>query len=203
MSARNDRSPVRTRIRLFTAAVILLIVAGAWWYAWQGVHSVGPSPQAVHTGLDAPPPDTRQTEEPLPIVLYIPANGALVAQTIALKRHSEPQLHAREVVAAVLGHQRSVLLPVLKELRLHSLYLSEAGTVFLNLTAKQPSQTEIRSSAWDELLALYALVNTIMQNVPEVKQVHFLKDGMEVQTLAGHMDLTRSYVRRTDLIRQE
>jgi hypothetical protein len=185
------------------AAIVALFVAGGSWYAWQRLHSVDTLPQAVPPGPDATPTDTRQTEEPLPVVLYIPANGVLVAQTIAMKRHSEPQLHARDVVAAVLGNQRSVLLPVLKELRLHSLYLGEAGTVFLNLSASQPSQTEIRASAWDELLALYAIVNTIMQNVPEVKQVHFLKDGREVLTLAGHMDLTRSFVRRTDLIRPE
>jgi hypothetical protein len=120
-----------------------------------------------------------------------------------MKRHSEPQLQARDAAAAVLGDQRSVLSPALGILRIHSLYLSEAGTVFLNLTASQPNQAEIRASAWDELLAVYALVNTIMQNVPEVKQVRFLKDGREVQTLAGHLDLTRSFVRRTDLIRHE
>jgi hypothetical protein len=183
-----------------TAVIAALIVVAASWYAWQSMRSVDSSPTAALTSPDAAPTDTRQAEEPLPAVVYIPSNGVLVAQTIGLKSHPEPQLHAREVVDAVLGSQASSLFPVLKAIRLHSLYLSEAGTAYLNVIA---SQTEIRASAWDELLAVYALVNTIMQNVPEVKQVRFLKDGREAQTLAGHLDLTRSFVRRTDLIQQE
>jgi hypothetical protein len=43
----------------------------------------------------------------------------------------------------------------------------------------------------------------LVQNVPEVRQVRFLVDGREVQTLAGHIDLSRSFGKRTDLVKTE
>ena len=53
------------------------------------------------------------------------------------------------------------------------------------------------------LLALYAVVNTVTHNVPEVRQVRVLLDGREAQTLAGHADLSRSFAKRADLVRVE
>jgi len=41
----------------------------------------------------------------------------------------------------------------------------------------------------DEALAVYAIVNAIAVNMPEVTAVQILVDGKEVDTLAGHVDL--------------
>jgi glutamate-1-semialdehyde aminotransferase len=91
--------------------------------------------------------------------------------------------------------------PVLRELRLRALYLDASWTATVDLAAASPNQNEIRASAEEELLAVYALVNTLTQNFPEVRQVRILMDGREAQTLAGHIDLTRAYVKRTDLVK--
>jgi hypothetical protein len=60
----------------------------------------------------------------------------------------------------------------------------------------------VRASAWEEQLAIYALVNTLLQNFEEIKQVVLLLDGGEAQTLAGHMDLSRTFTKRMDLVKQ-
>jgi hypothetical protein len=60
----------------------------------------------------------------------------------------------------------------------------------------------VRASAWEEQLAIYALVNTLLQNFEEIKQVVLLLDGGEAQTLAGHMDLSRTFAKRMDLVKQ-
>jgi hypothetical protein len=41
-----------------------------------------------------------------------------------------------------------------------------------------------------------------MQNFDEIKQVRFLLNGKEAQTLAGHVDLSRTFTKRMDLVRQ-
>ncbi len=84
-----------------------------------------------------------------------------------------------------------------------------------NMTQTLPPQTKLRSLFVDfneavayldfteslveysaggstgEILSVYSLSNTIIDNFPEVKQIKILISGEEKQTLDGHIDLTR------------
>ena len=42
-----------------------------------------------------------------------------------------------------------------------------------------------------EMLAVYSLVDTVVINFPQIRQVSFLVEGQPVQTLRGHLDLSR------------
>jgi len=44
-----------------------------------------------------------------------------------------------------------------------------------------------------EYLAVYSVVDSVAANVPAVKKIKFLIQGQEVDTLAGHADLTQVY----------
>jgi hypothetical protein len=56
------------------------------------------------------------------------------------------------------------------------------------LCAAQPSGIE------PETLTLESMMATLHANLPAVTQVHFLVDGQPKETLAGHADLTRTYM---------
>jgi hypothetical protein len=56
------------------------------------------------------------------------------------------------------------------------------------LAAAQPSGIE------PETLTLLSMMETLHANLPTVTQVHFLVDGRPRDTLAGHADLTRTYM---------
>lgn len=56
------------------------------------------------------------------------------------------------------------------------------------LAAAQPSGIE------PETLTLLSMMATLHANIPSIAQVHFLVDGQTHDTLAGHADLTRTYV---------
>jgi hypothetical protein len=56
------------------------------------------------------------------------------------------------------------------------------------LAAAQPSGIE------PETLTLLSMMATLHANIPTIAQVHFLVDGQARDTLAGHADLTRTYV---------
>ncbi len=45
-----------------------------------------------------------------------------------------------------------------------------------------------------ETLTLLSMIATLHANLPAVTQVHFLVDGEPRATLAGHADLTRTYL---------
>jgi germination protein M len=52
---------------------------------------------------------------------------------------------------------------------------------------------EIRSGHWGgstgEILTVYSIVNTLAE-LPEIEMVRFLIEGEEIETLAGHLDLS-------------
>lgn len=56
------------------------------------------------------------------------------------------------------------------------------------LAAAQPSGIE------PETLTLLAMMATLHANLPSITEVHFLVDGQPKDTLAGHADLTRTYL---------
>lgn len=56
------------------------------------------------------------------------------------------------------------------------------------LAASQPSGIE------PETLTLLAMMATLHANIPSISQVHFLVDGHSATTLAGHADLTQTYL---------
>jgi hypothetical protein len=157
-----------------------------------------PEPAATQETQQSAP--VARPDEPFTATLYQPAEGRLISGAATVKRQPDVQLQAREIVAAVLAGAQS---GVLMELRLRALYLDETGTAYADLSPASPAQKELKTSVEGELLAVYALVNSLTQNIPEVRQVRFLLDGREAQTLAGHIDLSRSFVKRTDLVKQQ
>ena len=56
------------------------------------------------------------------------------------------------------------------------------------LAAAQPSGIE------PETLTLLSMMATLHANLPAVTEVHFLVDGQARETLAGHADMTRTYL---------
>jgi len=200
MSERSDRSIPGRGPLVITLMAIVLIVAGGGGYLW---FRLAGAPQAVSTvqqeGQTTAP--AARPDEPFMATLFFPGDDALGTAVVAVRRHPEVQLQAREAVSALLAADQGMRSPVLKELRLRALYLDASGTATVDISASSPNQKEIRASVEDELLAVYALANTLIQNFPEVRQVRFLMDGREAQTLAGHIDLSRAYVKRMDLVK--
>ena len=194
MSERNDRRLPGTGALLAVTVVIGLLLASGivfWWKTPARPPSeAAPAPAA--TGI--------LTEEPAAVMLVLPSEGGLVETAAQVERRPDARSRAYAVVASLLSDERADRGPVLANVGLRELYLDPAGTAYLDLASRQ--KEGIRSSAWEELLAVQALVNTVMQNVEEIKQVRILIDGKPAQTLSGHIDLTRSYAKRTDLVKR-
>jgi hypothetical protein len=50
---------------------------------------------------------------------------------------------------------------------------------------------DLPSGSAAEMTAVYAVIDTIAVNVPQVRKVLFLKEGLPVDTMKGHLDLRR------------
>lgn len=175
-------------------ALVAVLSAGAllWW-------RMRASPPAT-SAVQQPAAVTFRLNEPLVITLSVPVDGLLAAVQAQVTRQPDTQSLAREALAALFADPIGSQAPVLKDLRLRGVYLDAAGTGYIDLAPVE--QREVRASVWEELIALYAMVNTLTQNFEEIRQVRFLVDGREVQTLAGHIELSRKFTKRMDLVKQ-
>ena len=144
---------------------------------------------------------TFPTDEPLRIMMYCPSGGMLAAESAGVRRQPDTPSQARETVSALLASPCVVRARVLNALRLNALYLDSSGAAYVDLSATAPGG-DGKGSAWDEILAVYSIVNTLTQNFEDIKQVHILVDGKEAQTLAGHIDMSPFFSRRMDLVKQ-
>lgn len=199
MSERIDRRIKDSRSLIWLLVAIFAVAAAAGGVVWLRLSAPDPQ-QNQMTQASSSPAQPVRADEPLAITLYYPADGALATGTATVKRLPDPQAQAREALDAALADQRMMQTAVFRELRIKELFLDASGTAYVDLSPVQ--QNGVTASAWEEFLAIYSMVNTLTQNFEEIKAVRFLLQGKEAQTLAGHIDLSRKFDKRMDLVKQ-
>lgn len=195
---RGISSGLLLRVVIVVCAVALGAGISLWWFKSDPSSGGAPKPEAP---VQTPRTQAALRDEALNVTLssYYPSDGLLAMGYIAVKRQSDIQTQAREAIRSLVSDQRSSRTALLRDLVLRELYLDASGTAYLDLVPGQ--QKDLAASMQEELLVIYAMVNTLMQNFEEIKQVSLLVDGKEAQTLAGHIDLSRKFTKRMDLVK--
>lgn len=120
------------------------------------------------------------------------SDGTLVPVTIELPLSSDPTLCAKELLNTLLAG------PVDPEARtlppdaaLLAFYILPDGTAVADFS--EALATSIPSGIQSEQLAVDSITRTLEANVPQVQRLRILIHGQEVDTLAGHLDLTQTF----------
>jgi spore germination protein GerM len=119
--------------------------------------------------------------------------SSLAPLTVELALSSDPVLRAKQVLNTLLAG------PVDSELRtlpadgvLLAFYLLPDGTAVADFS--EALATSMPSGIQSEQLAVDSIARTLEANVPRVKRLKILIHGQELDTLAGHVDLTQIFV---------
>ncbi len=136
------------------------------------------------------------TEPRVKAKLYWASNaddGSLAPVSIDLPLSTEPALRAKQVLNTLLAG------PVDTELRtlppdavLLAFYLLPDGTGVADFS--ESLAISIPSGIESEQLAVDSITRTLAANVPQILRLKILIHGQEVETLAGHLDLTELFV---------
>jgi hypothetical protein len=117
---------------------------------------------------------------------------SLVPVTVELPLSSDPVLRAKQILNTLLAG------PVDPEARtlppdaaLLAFYLLPDGTGVADFS--EALATSIPSGIQSEQLAVDSIIRTLEANVPQVQRLKILIHGQEVETLAGHLDLTQTF----------
>jgi germination protein M len=129
------------------------------------------------------------------VTLYFPSldEGKLLPESRSITWAESDSDRVRQVVLGLAegSHQgQSHVLPPSTSVR--GVFLASDGTAYVDLSSDVLS--DFAPGIRTESLAIYSIVNSITANIPSVKQVQFLIQGQQVETLDGHADLTSAYV---------
>ena len=123
-------------------------------------------------------------------------DAALVPVTVELPLSNDPVMRSKQVLNTLLAG------PVDAELRtlppdalLLAFYILPDGTAIADFS--EALATSIPSGIASEQLAVNSITRTLEANVPQVQRLKILIHGQEVETLAGHLDLTGTFVVNT------
>lgn len=112
----------------------------------------------------------------------------LIAEERDLLRAEDVISFAKVIVTALSDGPRQELMRTLPpETVLRALFIDQNKTAYVDFNESLKENHPGGSQA--EILTIYAIVNSLVLNIPEIETVKFLFDGRESMTLCGHMDL--------------
>jgi len=127
------------------------------------------------------------------VTLYFPsaAGDTLTTESREILDTIRPAERGTQVLAELLEgpREKGALAAVPEGTTLRRLWVREDGTAFADFSDELASGLPGGSS--DEILAIYAIVDSLTANVPEIQRVGILVAGRERDTLGGHVDLRR------------
>jgi len=175
--------------------VVLLGIAVAVVLIWAFLsHPVrepgrGPRPRSVATPTPAP--------EQRVVLLYPGPDDMLHPEIVPLALPDELETRVRVLVERLLQPSPAGRPPVSPyPARLVTVFVREGRIAYVDFT--EPEQSLTGSSS--EVPFTYAVVNTVLLNCPDLRAVQLLFGDREVETLSGHLDLSRPLVLNKRLI---
>lgn len=124
-------------------------------------------------------------------------SSALAPVIVELPLSSDPVLRSKQVLNTLLAGPVDVELRTLPpDAVLLAFYILPDGTAIADFS--EALTTSIPSGIASEQLAVDSMARTLEANVPEVKRLKILIHGQEAETLAGHVDLTGTFVVHAD-----
>ncbi len=131
---------------------------------------------------------------------YVSGDGMrLVGVPRRLARRANPTAQARAILEQQLTDPPAPLLsPIPPGTALRAIYITGDGDAFVDLT--EEIALGHSGGSREELFTVYAIVNALTTNLAAVDAVQILVDGVEVDTLVGHVDLQRPLRQNLDLL---
>jgi len=127
-------------------------------------------------------------------------NSFLKSELRVVHYPHDPVEFGRTIVEALInGPQKGLIRTIPVDTELSAIYIDPEKVCFVDLSeaVKKKHPGGINS----ELLTIYSVVNSLILNVSEIKQVKILIDGNEAPTLAGHINLQLPFKAHMLLIR--
>ena len=173
-------------------ALAVAALAGAWLLFVSLPSWYGPEPTALTTLEDgvAVTVDQPDTSPPVTATLFYVSEDGM--RLVGVEREVRSGKTTTEQARRIAERQLSSAPPPLASAvpdgtTLRAIFVTPQGDAFVDLS-REVSMGHPGGSL-EELFTVYAIVNALTMNLPDITAVQILVEGREVDTLAGHVDL--------------
>jgi spore germination protein GerM len=199
---RHAVTPTR-RMWAYFATGVAGTVVGVWLVSlWLPSWLLGDQPSAVSTsetraGDGAGAGAGNDSRRISATLFYItPAGDLLVPVEQDVQYAAAPAEQARRIIERQLAPAPAgQTSPIPSGTTLRSLFVTSKGEAYVDLSKEIVSGHP--GGSLHEALTVYAIVNALTANLPDITSVQLLVDGREVDTLVGHLDLRHPLHRGT------
>ncbi|MCD6575184.1 GerMN domain-containing protein [Candidatus Aerophobetes bacterium] len=106
----------------------------------------------------------------------------------------------RVVEELIKGPEKEFLSPTLpQEAKIRAVYIKE-DIIYIDFTPSLAKNHPGGTSA--ELMSVYSIVNTLLENFPSYSRVQILIEGTPHKTLVGHIDIRGPFKKNTEIIKK-
>src|SRR5579862_1382522 len=180
-----------------TVVGLIALLAGVTFTAprWaQRFRATMAAPEDERRPAQAPSPSSAEPSEVLRkinVKLFFEADDSpgLVIEERSVGSSQDLATQIRFVLEELIqGSQQKLVAPLDPATKVLGVFVTSRGVAYVDLSKEASRGT---GGSEDELLTVYAIVDSIAVNFPAVRRVQILIDDHTSQTLAGHVDLSR------------
>jgi hypothetical protein len=171
------------------ASAVILVVVLALIVFWPKSPQPSPTPPPIATDIDS-----LGLELPLQqsTLFFYDANALeLTRHEVQLRLSQDTDKRLEEIVKALTETSPDDLInPIPKGTSLYAAYLDDHSTAYLDFSRDLADAHIVGTMA--EFLTVSAILQTVQANFPDqISRVQILIEGQEVDTLAGHIDISK------------
>lgn len=204
--------PRHIKIGLIVLGVGFVITFGLFVNVIGRIQSMVQSDDAEENPFVPPEvPLYQPTDPPMTAKIFFPARGGeivLATEDQVVFRSAELTNRAKQILQKVIEGPKSpsLLASVPKDTKVLEVFVDDTGLAFVDFSNNLA--TDHPGGMLNEQATIYSIVNSLIYNLPEIRQVKILVGGAERETLAGHclllpmdMDLSITNVRQREELR--
>ena len=168
--------------------LFFLIFAGLFYFIRNRPQVETTAPKQASTTTGQAPHDTRKIN--VKLFFGTPGSTMLQSEERSIPYHDTLLAQAREVMnALVAGPQTKLVSAIPDGTKLLDVMVSKDGIAYVDFSQEIVSNHQGGSTG--EMITVYSIVNTLSTNLPQIHGVQILVEDHSVDTLNGHMDLSR------------
>lgn len=136
--------------------------------------------------------ESGDTEQVRVQLYFVGAQGRLVREPRDLTWSNDPSAFAERIVEGLLEGPRAeaAYRPFPPDVEVGEVHVDADGTAYVDLRSQAHPRPPFAGSR-AEMLALYSLVNSVVENVEGARSLVVLWNGRQPRTFGGHIDTSR------------
>lgn len=174
--------------------VLFLVIFGGLFYLvkHRSVRSDNKNQPSTQKNTISKPDEAQTNQRRINVKLYFASNNSMTlqAEDRFVPYHDNLHDQAFEVLKELVQGPTGDLIPTIPEgTQARDLFITKDGVAYADFSAALSANHKGGSLA--EMDTVFSIVNTLTLNFPEIKWVQILIEDQAVNTLNGHLDLSR------------